>query len=230
MMCKTLAATSVALLFAFSPISNAQQTKNSSQDLKETAFTYAGLYKSLKTSKKSEFSQLKLNFVLKQTGKDAVCPTDAVYLGDGEKQYQVLTDKHGALLLPLDKSLKQDHAAIRFKTKSEITCHLSMKISVAEFELEDVTAKNVKSWLGQFKDLYSTLAGWPGRYFMPEVAALSLSFDKAVSLKITQGENVLVNEQGNDVSLTTNVIETLAEDAKIYFNGKLISVTPVLAK
>lgn len=230
MMYKTLAATSVALLFAFSPLCNAQQTRNSNQDLKETAFTYAGLYKSLKTSKKSEFSQLKLNFVLKQTGKDALCPTDAVYLGDGEQQYQVLTDKYGALLLPLDKSLKQDHAAIRFKTAPEITCHLSMKISVAEFELDDVTANNLKSWLGQFKDLYSTLAGWPGRYFMPEVAALSLSFDRAASLKIIQAENVIVNEQGNDVSLTTNVIETLTEDALISFNGTLIGVTPVLAK
>ncbi|MGB1298207.1 MAG: DUF2987 domain-containing protein [Psychrobium sp.] len=230
MMFKTFAATSVAFLLSFSPLSNAQQNEIVNQDLKETAFTYAGLYKSLKTSKESEFSQLKLNFVLKQTGKDVLCPTDAVYLGDGEKQYQVLTDKDGALLLPLDKSLKQDHAAIRFKTEPEITCHLSMKTSVAAFELEDVTARNLKSWLAQFKDLYSTLAGWPGRYFMPEVAAMSLSFDKTVNLKITQAGNVLVDEQGSDISLASEVIESIPSDAVISLNGKLIGVTPVLAK
>ena len=218
---KLLAGVAIAALVSFSCVSAE----------KESAFTYTGLYKSLKTSKQSEFSQLKLNFLLLQTGGSGLCPTDKVTLGDGEHQYEVLRSEEGALLLPLDKSLKQDHAAIRFTTASNITCHLSMQIKVADFELETLTGANLSSWYNQFEALYSTLAGWPGRYFMPEVTALVLSFDRDIEMAIGKGkQRKVLTSQHKNLVINRDDIALMIDTPQLTSNGELLSVLPQLSK
>lgn len=218
---KLIAGVAIAALISFSCVSAE----------KESAFTYTGLYKSLKTSKQSEFSQLKLNFLLLQTGGSGLCPTDKVTLGDGEHQYEVLRSEEGALLLPLDKSLKQDHAAIRFTTASNITCHLSMQIKVADFELDTLTGANLSSWYNQFEALYSTLAGWPGRYFMPEVTALVLSFDRDIEMAIGKGkQRKVLTSQHKDLVINREDIALMIDTPQLVSKGELLSVLPQLSK
>lgn len=199
----------------------------------ETSFTYTGLYKSLKTSKESDFSQLKLNFLLLENTTKKLCPTDKVMLGDGENHYQVMMNKAGALLLPLDKGLKKDHAAISFHTKAGIGCHLSMQISVAEFELTNVDKINMQSWFGQFENLYSTLAGWPGRYFMPSVTGLNFyvsepmtRIDVVVNGKVVKSYDITQSPW----YLKKSELDELPEGAKLTFSSKINNVLPQLEK
>lgn len=198
---------------------------------KESAFTYTGLYKSLKTSKQSEFSQLKLNFLLLETGGTGLCPTNLVTLGDGENKYEVLRSKAGALLLPLDKSLKKDHAAIRFTTAANVTCHLSMEIKVADFELDSLSGANLNSWFNQFEALYSTLAGWPGRYFMPEVTALVLTFDTDTTITLSDDDTQRVMTTTNGkLTISREDIALMEKSKKVEVTGRLLSVLPKLSK
>ena len=218
---KLLGGVAIAALMSFSCVSAE----------KESAFTYTGLYKSLKTSKQSEFSQLKLNFLLLETGSGNLCPTDKVTLGDGEHQYEVLRSKEGALLLPLDKSLKQDHAAIRFTTTSNITCHLSMQIKVADFELDTLTGANLSSWYNQFEALYSTLAGWPGRYFMPEVTALVLTFDRDIEITVGKDkQRKVLTSENKKLVIGREDIALMTDAPQLAFHGELLSVLPQLSK
>jgi len=218
---KLLASALIAAVASFSSISAE----------KESAFTYTGLYKSLKTSKQSEFSQLKLNFLLLETGTPRLCPTEKVTLGDGEHKYEVLRGEEGALLLPLDKSLKKDHAAIRFSTAANVTCHLSMQIKVADFELETLSGVRLNLWFKQFEALYSTLAGWPGRYFMPQVTALVLSFDKETEIAFGDADNKKVLATSHKkLVITHEEIAQLKQSKKAVFNANLVSVLPKLSK
>jgi len=217
--------TTLACALAFAPIVSHAFT--------QTSFTYSGLYKSLKTSKESTFSQLSLNFLLLENKNNSICPVDNVTIADGEQTLKVLMASDGALYLPLDKGLKKDHAAISFKTPKYVGCHLSMEISVAEFELESLTKENMLSWLDQFDALYSRLAGWPGRYFMPSVTGLNFKIiGKNVSAQI-ESENNVVKTLPLDQSalyLSRAAIEQLADNSQLRVIGKLDKVLPRLEK
>jgi len=204
-----------------------------SQAASQTSFTYAGLYKSLKTSKESAFSQLSLNFLLLENKTNNVCPTDNVSLADGEQRLTVIKAKDGALLLPLDKGLKKDHAAISFKTGKGIGCHLSMEISVADFELESLTKANMLSWLAQFDALYSRLAGWPGRYFMPSVTGLNFKVEgDDASVLIVNGSRTIetLTISQSALFISRESINELADTNELKVVGELLKVLPRLEK
>jgi len=199
----------------------------------QTSFTYSGLYKSLKTSKESTFSQLSLNFLLLENKNNSICPVDNVTIADGEQTLKVLMASDGALYLPLDKGLKKDHAAISFKTPKDVGCHLSMEISVAEFELESLTKENMLSWLDQFDALYSRLAGWPGRYFMPSVTGLNLKVvGNNPSVQIELDNKVLKNLEisQSTLYLSRESIEQFADNSQLRVVGQLEKVLPRLEK
>lgn len=204
---------------------------DASSHIKKTSFTYTGLYKSLEASKKSEFSQLSLHFLLLDNKTNKRCQTEKIMLSDGETEHQVMVNDTGALLLPLDKKLKKDHAAISFETDKAINCHLSMQISVADFELETFSKLDMMSWLNQFEEIYSTLAGWPGRYFMPRVEGIALHVnDNKVDVLV--GKTIvkqLMIEQGR-LLLTRKNLEALPENSKLFFNSAVSKVLPTLEK
>lgn len=200
----------------------------------ETSFTYGGIYKSLKTAQKTEFSQLALNFYLRESGTANICPTTRVYLSDGEKSFDLSVTKEGKLLLPLDKKLKQDHAAITLVTDKPVTCHLAMEIAVAKYELEHVTPAKVNQWLSQFHAMYEKLAGWPGKYFMPRITGLKL-----VLADNAQGGGVYANGTEKTIlapptettfTIPVELIEQFAKNGKLTFGATIEKVTPILAK
>ncbi len=198
---------------------------------KKTSFTYAGLYKSLKTSKQSDFSQLSLHFLLIENKTNERCPTKKVTLSDGELNQQVLLNDQGALLLPLNKNLKTDHAAISFFTDEKISCHLSMEISVADFELDKFSKSNMISWFNQFEDIYSTLAGWPGRYFMPSVNGIAIHTSQKDINVVVDNQNVnQLATVDNILLLTRDMISNLPNDSELIFNQKIKKVLPTLEK
>ena len=199
----------------------------------QTSFTYTGLYKSLKTSKDSAFSQLNLDFLLLETGSNKLCPTKKVMLGDGELTYQVLMSDEGALLLPLNKTLKKDHAAITFNTPPTIKCHLSMQIKVAEFELDTLSIENIQSWGNQFEALYKKLAGWPGRYFMPSVTGMTFITNlNTVTLQVVNDDKVYRTFEVNNASIfiSRDELAALPVGSMFRINGGLKKVLPTLEK
>ncbi|MDP2561540.1 DUF2987 domain-containing protein [Psychrobium sp. 1_MG-2023] len=199
----------------------------------ETSFTYGGIYKSLKTAQSSEFSQLSLNFVLLENTTKTLCPTSDVYLSDGENRYDISMSDDGELLIPLDKKLKKDRATITLKTPKANMCHLSMQIEVAEFELENTSSRNVKSWVKQLNGLYETLAGWPGKYFMPELTGLVLEFEangtSAVYRSVTGDQTFKVDSDGK-LNLSVDTINALDTSGKFVFSQSVVAAKPILEK
>jgi len=197
----------------------------------ETSFTYSGIYKSLKTAQQSEFSQLSLNFYLRQTGSDKICPTQRVYLADGDNKYTLSVTSSGQLLLPLDKKLKQDHAAITLVTEQPIACHLAMEIAVAEFELGQLSKKNVHSWLTQFNGMYEKLAGWPGKYFMPEITGLMFTLKDGQAYYVSgDKKQPLALDDNKNYPLTVNQLNKMPTAGHFDFGASLVKVTPILEK
>lgn len=200
----------------------------------ETSFTYGGIYKSLKTAQQAEFSALSLNFYLKETGTTNICPTTRVYLSDGEKTIDLSVTKAGKLLLPLDKKLKKDHAAITLVTEQVVTCHLDMEIAVADFELEQITPQKLKQWNTQFNAMFAKLAGWPGKYFMPDISALRfvLASKQHDDSRYKDGnEQIKLAPRGaSEFLMEASQIDALSDLAIFSFGGAVVKVTPVLAK
>lgn len=198
---------------------------------KKTSFTYTGLYKSLETSKESEFSQLSLHFLLLDGKTNKRCPTQKIMLSDGEVKHQVMVNDAGALLLPLDKKLKKDHAAISFYTNEAVNCYLSMQISVADFELDKFSKSNLLSWLNQFENIYSTLAGWPGRYFMPSVNGIVIHVDdKKADVLIDKDITNQLSINNGRLLLTRETLEALPDNSELTFGHVVNKVLPTLEK
>lgn len=213
------------------PITLILLSSNLSAKDKETSFSYAGIYKSLKTSRESDFSQLVLHFLLLENISRQRCPTDKIMLSDGKSKKEVLVNDEGALLLPLNKSFKTDHAAITFTTNNNINCYLTMQISVAEFELDNFKKSTMMSWLKQFENIYETLAGWPGKYFMPSVNGIAIHtknksidvvVDNEVALKLLSDNGVLL--------LSSDKLNNLPDGSELIFNGIVKKVLPTLEK
>ncbi|NRA61677.1 MAG: DUF2987 domain-containing protein [Psychrobium sp.] len=198
----------------------------------ETSFTYAGIYSSLKASQQTQFSQISLNFYLMQKGRNAICDTSEVYLSDGEKKVDLIVSNSGQLMLPLYKSFKRDHAAITLLTPSDQACYLSMKIEVADFEFANTNVSNLLSWAEQMSALYSELAGWPGRYFMPAIIGFDLEFKKDVSATYLGNLQVQqpIESQANLVYLSLRKLSEVYKEGTMQFNQEIVSVRPRLAK
>jgi len=227
--------TYIIRFFSFIVFINSLSVSASNIDIndhkKETSFTYTGLYKSLETSKKSDFSQLSLHFLLLDNKTNNRCPTQNIMLSDGEVDHQVMVNETGALLLPLDKKLKKDHAAISFETDESVNCHLSMQIAVADFELDKFSKTNMISWLTQFENIYSTLAGWPGRYFMPSVDGIALYVNEN-KVDVLVGKTIvkeLIVEHGR-LLLTQETLAALPENSELSFESTVSKVLPTLEK
>ncbi len=200
----------------------------------ETSFTYGGIYKSLKTAQKTEFSQLSLNFFLKETGTTNICPTTRVYLSDGESSYDLSVTKLGKLLLPLDKKLKQDHAAITLVTDKPVTCHLAMEIAVVDYELEQINPKKTGQWLLQFQAMYEKLAGWPGKYFMPEIIGLKFHLAQAErggGVYHNDGTTTILAEPSKATFIIpVDVLSSFEDTGSLEFGAAVLKVTPILEK
>lgn len=203
----------------------------------ETSFTYSGLYKSIKTASANEYSQIALNFYLFKNDKgqnNRVCPIEGGYISDGDKNIELTVNDRGQLLLPLDQSLKRDRAAITIITAEKDLCHLSMRIEVASFELANTSLVSVNAWARQISALYSELAGWPGRYFMPQLTGLN--FKLAVSGQqsvyyVDAGQRQLIAETDSDsIYLSLATIEQLAQTGHLEFMNPLVAVTPQLGE
>jgi len=204
----------------------------------ETSFTYNGLYKSIKTASANEFSQVSLNFYLLKkdvkAGESKVCPVESGYISDGEHTMDLIVTDRGQMLLPLDKSLKQDHAAITIITPQQDMCQLKMQIEVASFELPNASVRSLNGWTTQITALYEKLAGWPGRYFMPNLVGLTFTFSDVESssayLVTPQGRQLLASAKADKLYFSLDDLSELPADGQLQFSSELTAVTPRLAQ
>ena len=197
-----------------------------------TSFTYHGLYKTLKTASSSQYSQIKLNFYLLTNQDQKICPISQGFISDGDNSIDLSITKTGKMLLPLDHKLKQDRAAITIFTPEKDMCHLSMRVEVAQFELTNITARSINGWISQMNALYAELAGWPGRYFMPEVIGLNFKFEQDQAALYANSSNeqhqLIGDSTSNKVFLPLAAIAQLTKQQSFTYSIELISVTPQL--
>ena len=106
-----------------------------------------------------------------------------------------------------------------------------MQIKVADFELDTLTGANLSSWYNQFEALYSTLAGWPGRYFMPEVTALVLTFDRDIEITVGKDkQRKVLTSENKKLVIGREDIALMTDAPQLAFHGELLSVLPQLSK
>lgn len=202
----------------------------------ETSFTYSGLYKSIKTASANEYSQISLNFYLLEKGleKERACPIEDGYISDGENRSELTINERGQMLLPLDKSMKRDRAAITIMTARKDMCHLNMRVEVASFELENTSIASVNAWIGQMNGLFAELAGWPGRYFMPELTGLNfkLTTNKVQSVHYVNGgeRELIATADADNLFVSLEQLARLPKQGRLVFSAQLLSVTPQLSK
>jgi hypothetical protein len=203
----------------------------------ETSFTYNGLYKSIKTASANEFSQVALNFYLlkkqPQLKDPEICPVESGFISDGELKIDLMVSERGQMLLPIDKSLKQDHAAITIITPEPNMCLLKMQIEVASFELANASLRSIKGWTSQITALYAKLAGWPGRYFMPNLVGLNFKLSETgpgVAYFIDADQRQIISKSNiGTIYLSLQELERLSATGRLEFSSELIAVTPQLS-
>ncbi|GAA3530008.1 DUF2987 domain-containing protein [Zobellella aerophila] len=136
---------------------------------------YSGFFKHMKTVQKAKVEQAELGFYLSQADGGGLCTILAGGVRvDGEQRGEVTLLPHGQFILPYDKQLDLDKAVVALELAEQEQCDISIQIQ-AQLEggrLELVQLRQVRD---EMQTLLAKMAGWPGRYFVPEIRGLHLA-------------------------------------------------------
>ena len=196
-------------------------------------FNYDGLYKSLDTVASGDFSELRLAFYLYEqapgeSGKRKPCRITSGLITDGINEAPLVSAANGELLLPHNDKLKQDKAKVRLELANGQQCALSMQVELADTEMDSFQLKDLHRWHGQMSRLFDTLAGWPGRYFMPDVVGVTLEFAKGTDGEVRlEGDKRYALDKGL-VHLTVAELDDLPDDTRVLLPGALVRLAPRL--
>ena len=198
-------------------------------------FNYDGLYKSLDTVANGDFAELRLAFYLYEqtpdaSGKRRPCRIASGLITDGVNEAPLVSAANGELLLPHNDKLKQDKAKVRLELAGEQQCALSMQVELADTEMESFRLKDLHRWHGQMSRLFDTLAGWPGRYFMPDVVGVTLEFAEGTDGAVTldgEGAQRYALDKGL-VHITVDELDDLPENTRVLLPGQLVRLAPRL--
>ncbi|WP_319784208.1 DUF2987 domain-containing protein [Oceanisphaera sp. IT1-181] len=136
---------------------------------------YSGFYKYLAKVKKAKVEQAELGFYLSRADGQGLCTIESgVIRVDDEVRGQVTVLPHGQFTLTEDKELDLDKAKVVLEVVEETQCNISIQIQ------SNLTAGNRDlSELRAIEDdmyrLLQKMAGWPGKYFVPELQGLTLN-------------------------------------------------------
>ncbi|OXS16852.1 hypothetical protein CGX12_01990 [Zobellella denitrificans] len=139
------------------------------------ALGYSGFYKHMDTVAKARVERAGLGFYLSRQDGQGLCHVES---GDvmvaGERRDRVEVLPHGQFLLPFDKQLDLDKAVVMLEVEQPERCDISIRIQ-AELPAGEVNAAELRQVRDEMQRLLQKMAGWPGKYFVPELKGLHLS-------------------------------------------------------
>lgn len=135
---------------------------------------YSGFYKHLDTVAKARVEQAHLGFYLIRQNGDGMCRIESGEVRvaqDIRGQVEVLP--HGQFRLPYDKQLDLDKAVVALEVEDPERCDIAIKIQ-AELDAGEISLTRLREVRQEMDLLLKKMAGWPGRYFVPELKGLHL--------------------------------------------------------
>lgn len=136
---------------------------------------YSGFFKHMKTVDKAKVEQAELGFYLTQADGGGLCTiTSGEVRVDGALRGEVTVLPHGQFLLPYDKQLDLDKAVVALELAEQEQCDISIQIQ-AQLEGGQVALAQLRQIRDEMQTLLAKMAGWPGRYFVPDIQGVHLS-------------------------------------------------------
>lgn len=136
---------------------------------------YSGFYKYMAKVKKAKVDQAELGFYLSRTDGQGLCGIESgVVRVDDEVRGEVTVLSHGQFLLPEDKELDLDKAIVALEMTDHTQCDISIQIQ-SNLAAGNVTHADLREVENDMFLLLQKMAGWPGKYFVPELQGLKLN-------------------------------------------------------
>ncbi|MBO1519449.1 DUF2987 domain-containing protein [Oceanisphaera pacifica] len=136
---------------------------------------YSGFFKYMAKVKKSKVEHADLGFYLSRTDGQGLCQIESgVVTVDDEIRGEVEVLPHQQFLLPKDKDLDLDKAIVALEMAGTTECDISIQIQ-SNLEGGDVTHTDLRAVEQDMYVLLQKMAGWPGKYFVPELQGITLT-------------------------------------------------------
>ncbi|MGO4998999.1 DUF2987 domain-containing protein [Oceanisphaera sp. W20_SRM_FM3] len=156
---------------------------------------YSGFYKYMAKVKKAKVDNAELGFYLSQHDGKGLCTIESgVVRVDDEVRGQVTVLPHGQFTLPEDKELDLDKAKVVLEVLEESQCNISIQIQ-SNLAAGDIKMSELRLVEDDMYRLLQKMAGWPGKYFVPELEGIKLnpaapngSVQGQAQLKLSQAE------------------------------------------
>ncbi|MDP5291931.1 DUF2987 domain-containing protein [Oceanimonas sp. CHS3-5] len=135
---------------------------------------YSGFYKHLDTVADAKVEHATLGFYLSRNDGSGWCHIHAGTVEvAGETRGEVRVLPHGEFVLPFDKQLDLDKAVVRLDVDQPERCEISIQIQ-SLLPAGEAGAEQLRGIRDEMKTLLKEMAGWPGRYFVPEIKGVQL--------------------------------------------------------
>lgn len=178
---------------------------------------YSGFYKHMKTVQKAKVEQAELGFYLRQADGSGLCTiTSGQVRVDGEHRGAVTLLPHGQFILPYDKQLDLDKAVVSLELATQQQCDISIQIQ-AQLDGGKVSLARLREVRDELQTLLAKMAGWPGRYFVPDIQGIHLA-------PMNAGESLAVDGVTSDSGRVSLRDEQLAGEGSLLLPR--VRVTP----
>lgn len=136
---------------------------------------YSGFYKYLAKVKKAKVEQAELGFYLSRADGQGLCTIESgVIRVDDEVRGQVTVLPHGQFTLTEDKELDLDKAKVILEVVEQTQCNISIQIQ-SNLVAGNKSLSELRAIEDDMYRLLQKMAGWPGKYFVPELQGLTLN-------------------------------------------------------
>ncbi|MFP2767834.1 DUF2987 domain-containing protein [Oceanisphaera sp. KMM 10153] len=135
---------------------------------------YSGFYKYMSKVAKAKVEHAELGFYLSRTDGQGLCHIKSgIIRVDDSLKGEVRVLPHGQFVLPYDKQLDLDKALVELEVADAGQCDISIQIQ-AGLAAGDVSMAQLRQVEGEMYRLLQKMAGWPGRYLVPELKGIKL--------------------------------------------------------
>lgn len=140
----------------------------------ELDLDYSNFYKYMKKVKKAELEYADLGFYLARSDGQGLCNIESGYIElDEQHKGEVRVLAHGQFVLPYDNDLSLDKALVKLTLSEPQLCDMSVQIQ-ANLNGGDMSFTTLRAVEAELYQLLQKMAGWPGKYFTPELQGIKL--------------------------------------------------------
>ncbi|WP_298722646.1 DUF2987 domain-containing protein [uncultured Oceanisphaera sp.] len=135
---------------------------------------YSGFYKYMAKVEKAKVEHAELGFYLSRADGQGLCNIESGMVRvDDTLKSEVKVLPHGQFVLPYDKQLDLDKALVELEVTDTAQCDISIQIQ-ANLAGGEVSMAQLRQVEDEMYRLLQKMAGWPGRYFVPELQGIKL--------------------------------------------------------